>query len=186
VRRVEALVGVDAYKFLAREHVLLNSISSLIKGSRTEELPERISELLNRVKEIEKELAVVRSAQAMGEIEGIAAAAVDIAGTSLIAKALPDGISADDLRKVAIELRSRKVQSVIALISVNEGRPVLVCAVSDAARAAGFKAGALVKIGSTILGGGGGGKDDFAQGGGTNPAKISDALKAISEALAGK
>ena len=60
VRRVEALVGVDAYKFLAREHVLLNSISSLIKGSRTEELPERISELLNRVKEIEKELAVVR------------------------------------------------------------------------------------------------------------------------------
>jgi alanyl-tRNA synthetase len=186
VRRVEALVGVDAYKFLAREHVLLNSISSLIKGSRTEELPERISELLNRVKEIEKELAVVRSAQAMGEIEGIAAAAVDIAGTSLIAKALPDGISGDDLRKVAIELRSRKAQSVIALISVNEGRPVLVCAVSDAARAAGFKAGALVKIGSTILGGGGGGKDDFAQGGGTDPAKISDALKAISEALAGK
>lgn len=186
VRRVEALVGVDAYKFLAREHLLLNSISSLIKGSRTEELPERISELLNRVKEIEKELAVVRSAQAMGEIEGIAAAAVDIAGTSLIAKALPDGISGDDLRKVAIELRSRKAQSVIALISVNEGRPVLVCAVSDGARAAGFRAGALVKIGSTILGGGGGGKDDFAQGGGTNPAKISDALKAISEALAGK
>ena len=110
VRRVEALVGVDAYKFLAREHLLLNSISSLIKGSRTEELQERISELLNRVKEIEKELAVVLSAQAMGEIEGIAAAAVDIAGTSLIAKALPDGISGDDLRKVAIELRSSKAQ----------------------------------------------------------------------------
>ena len=62
---------------------------------------------------------------------------------------------------------------------------IRVVAASDAARAAGVKAGALVKIGSTVLGGGGGGKDDFAQGGGTDAAKSVDALAAISQALVG-
>jgi alanyl-tRNA synthetase len=72
VRRVEALVGVDAYKFLAREHILLNSLTEIIKGARTEELPERISDLLIKIKDIEKELAAVRSAQAMGQIGALA------------------------------------------------------------------------------------------------------------------
>ncbi|MEI7722599.1 MAG: DHHA1 domain-containing protein, partial [Actinomycetota bacterium] len=66
-----------------------------------------------------------------------------------------------------------------------EGKPVLVAAVSDAARAKGIKAGALVKIGSTILGGGGGGKDDFAQGGGSSASDIAKALEAINKALTG-
>ena len=64
-------------------------------------------------------------------------------------------------------------------------RPVLVCAVSDVARDKGIKAGALVKIGSTVLGGGGGGKDDFAQGGGTSASEVSNALTAIEKALSG-
>ena len=64
VRRVEALVGVDAYQYLAREHVLLNSLTDILKGSRAEELPERISELLNKMKEIEKELAKVKIGRA--------------------------------------------------------------------------------------------------------------------------
>ena len=186
VRRVEALVGVDAYKFLAREHLLLNSLTELIKGSRAEDLPERISELLTKIKDIEKELAVVRSSQAMGEIENLAKTAKDIGGTSTITAVLTDGISADDLRKIALDLRNRNAQSIVALISTSEAKPVLVVGVSDAARAAGFKAGALVKIGSTILGGGGGGKDDFAQGGGTDPKQGASALKAITDSISGK
>ena len=186
VRRVEALVGVDAYKFLAREHLLLTSLTELIKGSRAEDLPERISELLTKIKDIEKELAVVRSSQAMGEIENLAKTAKDIGGTSTITAVLPDGISADDLRKIALDLRNRNAQSIVALISTSEAKPVLVVGVSDAERAAGFKAGALVKIGSTILGGGGGGKDDFAQGGGTDPKQGASALKAITDSISGK
>ena len=186
VRRVEALVGVDAYRFLAREHILLNSLTSLIKGSRAEELPERISDLLAKFKEIEKELAQVRSAAAMSDISKFAAAAKKVGNTTLIATRIPDGIAVDDLRKIALDLRNRENESVVALISVAEGKPVLVVAVSDAARTRGVKAGALVKIGSTVLGGGGGGKDDFAQGGGTNAAAIDDALKAIEETISGK
>jgi alanyl-tRNA synthetase len=186
VRRVEALVGVDAYKYLAREHLLLNSLTEIIKGARAEELPERISDLLNKIKEIEKELATVRSAKAMSQVASLAEKAVVVNGISVIATALGDGIAADDLRKIATDLKGRSTNSVVALVSVVEGKAVLVAAVSDGAKSAGVKAGALVKIGSTILGGGGGGKDDFAQGGGTNLDQISVALSAITDAISGK
>ena len=185
VRRVEALVGVDAYKFLAREHILLNSLTDLIKGSRAEELPERISELLNKMKDIEKELAAVRSAQALSQVGDLAKSATTINGHTFIGSVMSDGVSGDDLRKIAIDLRSANSNSVVALLSNNDGKPVLVVAVSDQSRAAGVKAGALVKIGSTVLGGGGGGKDDFAQGGGTDPSKSLDAIAAISQSLIG-
>jgi alanyl-tRNA synthetase len=98
---------------------------------------------------------------------------------------MSDGVSGDDLRKIAIDLRAQHANSVVALVSSNEDKPVLVVAISDDARAKGVKAGALVKIGSTVLGGGGGGKDDFAQGGGTNPEKSLDAIAAISQSLLG-
>ena len=185
VRRVEALVGADAYKFLAREHILLNSLTELIKGARTEELPERISDLLSKMKEIEKELATVRSAQALSQVGELAKTAQVINGISFISSVMADGVSGDDLRKIAIDLRSRDDKSVVALISANEGKPVLVVATSEGARSNGVKAGALVKIGSTVLGGGGGGKDDFAQGGGTDTSKSLDALTAISNSLIG-
>jgi alanyl-tRNA synthetase len=186
VRRVEALVGVDAYKYLAREHLLLNSLTEIIKGARAEELPERISDLLTKIKEIEKELATVRSAQAMSQIGALAEQALAVNGLSVIATALSDGIAADDLRKIALDLKSKSSNSVVVLVSVVEGKAVLVAAVSDGAKAAGVKAGALVKIGSTVLGGGGGGKDDFAQGGGTNLGQIPVALSAITDAISGK
>ena len=185
VRRVEALVGVDAYKFLAREHVLLNSLTDLIKGARTEELPERIADLLNKMKDIEKELAAVRSAQALAQVGDLAKTAKVVNGISYISSVMADGVSGDDLRKIALDLRSHESKSVVALISSNEGKPVLVVATSEQARSSGVKAGALVKIGSTVLGGGGGGKDDFAQGGGTDASKSLEALTAISNALIG-
>ena len=185
VRRVEALVGVDAYKFLAHEHILLNSLTEIIKGARTEELPERINSILTSMKEIEKELATLRSAQAFAQVSQLSKQATVINGVTTIVAVLSDGISGDDLRKIALELRNTANNSVVALISVNDSKPILVVAVSDAARAQGIKAGALVKIGSTVLGGGGGGKDDFAQGGGTMATKSADALATISQALVG-
>lgn len=186
VRRVEALVGADAYKFLAREHLLLNSLTEIIKGARAEELPERISDLVGRLRDIEKELVGLRSTQALGQVASLAAEAKQVKDFSVVAVQLGDGITSEDLRKIALDLRNRVSNSVIALISVNEGKPILVVAVSDGVRAAGIKAGALVKIGSTALGGGGGGKDDFAQGGGVDATKSSIALNSIVSAIAGE
>ena len=184
VRRVEALVGVDAYKFLAKEHLLLNSLTQIIKGARVDELPERINDLLEKIKEIEKELAAVRSAQALGTVSAIAESVTKVGQVDLITAVLPDGISGDDLRTISLDLRNRFSTSVIALISSAAGKSVLVVAVSDSARTLGAKSGALVKIGSAVLGGGGGGKDDFAQGGGTDASKAGEALAAITAAVA--
>ena len=186
VRRVEALVGADAYSFLAREHILLKSLTSLIKGSKVEELPERIQALIDRIKDVEKELAIVRTSQAMASIDSLVHRAVAIGEIIFTGALLPDGVSADDLRKISLEIRNRNSQAVVALISSTDGKPVLVATCSDEARKLGFKAGALVKVGSAILGGGGGGKDDFAQGGGTNSSAAKAALDAIAASLAGK
>jgi len=184
VRRVEALVGVDAYKFLAREHLLLNSLTQIIKGARVDELPERINDLLEKIKEIEKELAAVRSAQALGTVSAIADSVTKVGQIDMVTAVLPDGISGDDLRTIALDLRNRFATSVIGLISSSAGKSVLVVAASDSARALGAKSGALVKLGSAVLGGGGGGKDDFAQGGGTDASKSLEALAAITAAVA--
>ena len=183
VRRVEALVGVDAFNFLAREHLLLNSLTELIKGSRVEELPERISDLLEKMREIEKELAALRSAQALASAGALLSKVEKVNGLSVIFTEVEANVSGDELRTMALDLRNRISDSVIALLSTAGDRVTLVVASSDAARNAGVKAGSLVKIGSTVLGGGGGGKDDFAQGGGVDATKISEAIAQMKVAL---
>jgi alanyl-tRNA synthetase len=185
VRRVEALVGADAYQFLAREHVLLNSLTQIIKGARVDELPSRVNDLVTKMKDIEKELASLRTSAALQGAGKLIESAKDLSGTSFISGSLADGIAADSLREIALDLRARSSKSVVALTSVVEGKVVLVVAVSEAARSSQVKAGALVKVASAILGGGGGGKDDFAQGGGMDSAKIPEAMKAIELAIAG-
>ena len=186
VRRVEALVGADAYQFLAREHVLLNSLTQIIKGARVEELPTRINDLVIKMRDIEKEVAALRTASAIESAASLISAAKVVAGTTVVVGSLADGIAADNLRLIALDLRARNANTVVALTSVVEEKIVLVVAVSDDARTSGVKAGALVKLGSAILGGGGGGKDDFAQGGGNDRTKIAAALEAIELAIAGK
>ena len=186
VRRVEALVGADAYQFLAREHVLLNSLTQIIKGARVEELPARINDLVSKMRDIEKELSTLRTASAMESAASLISTAKSVNGTTVVVGSLVDGIAADNLRLIALDLRARNSNTVVALTSVVEEKIVLVVAVSDDARAGGIKAGALVKLGSAILGGGGGGKDDFAQGGGNDRSKIAAALEAIELAIAGK
>ena len=183
VRRVEALVGVDAYSFLVREHILLNSLTNLIKGSKPEELPERISSMISRMKDLEKELAGIRTQQALEATSSLVSQAVKKGNVSIIAHDLGPGFSGDDLRVVALDLRSKISNSIIALASAGDEKVTLVVATDEGARNQGAKAGALVKIGSSILGGGGGGKDDFAQGGGLDRSKIADALRAITTSL---
>ena len=183
VRRVEALVGVDAYSFLVREHILLNSLTELIKGTRAEELPERISGLITRMKELEKELAQIRTQQALASSTTLLSQVQKIGEYSVITNDMGAGFSGDDLRTLALDIRAKVPHSVIALASAGDEKVTLVVAVDEAARKTGAKAGVLAKLGSAVLGGGGGGKDDFAQGGGQDRTKISEALRAIVSSL---
>lgn len=183
VRRVEALVGRDAFEFLAREHLLLNSLTHLIKGARVEELPERIYALLERMKIIEKELAAIRTSKAMKDADELLNSKAHSGEVEFIAAQLTDGIAVEDLRQIATNLRNQLNNGVVALISNTSDRATLVVSTSGHAQLLGIKAGALVKIGSTVLGGGGGGKDDFAQGGGVNLDMAGQALSEISTVI---
>ena len=186
VRRVEALVGHDAYQYLAREHVLLNSLTEIIKGARADELPQRISELVEKMKSMEKELSAVRSAKALAATSQIANKAKKVRDINLIVEQLESEIAVDDMRSIAINLRGKVKSGVVVLSTINSGKPLLVAAVSPEAIKLGIKAGDLIKIGSATLGGGGGGKDDFAQGGGVDVSAISKALNEITKLIEGK
>ena len=186
VRRVEALVGHDAYAYLAKEHLLINSLTEILKGSKAEDLPQRISELLDKVKIMEKEIASARSAKAMASIGDLAKKVKKINQSNLVIEKLEDEISVDDLRTLAINLRAKIESSIVVLATINSGKPMIVAAVSAEAIKIGVKAGSLIKLGSEILGGGGGGKDDFAQGGGSDSNLIPKALNEITSFIAEK
>ncbi len=186
VRRVEALVGHDAYKFLAREHVLLNSLTEIIKGVRAEELPQRISELVEKMKSMEKEMSAVNSAKAMAAAGELVKKNKSIGSASLIIEQLGNQISGEDMRAIALDLKSKLKTAIVVLATVNDAKPLLVAAVSADAIKLGIKAGELIKIGSTILGGGGGGKDDFAQGGGLDAGAITKAFTEITKFITEK
>ena len=186
VRRVEALVGYDAYQYLAREHVLLNSLTETIKGVRADELPQRISELVEKMKGMEKELSGVRSAKAMAAAGELLKKVKPIGGINLIIDQLADEIAVDDMRSISTDLRGKLKAGIVVLATITGGKPLLVAAVSPEAIKLGVKAGELIKTGSTVLGGGGGGKDDFAQGGGVDSGAIVKAFAEITKVINGK
>src|SRR5258708_10316641 len=90
VRRIEALVGIDAFRFLARESVLVSQLSEQLKTPR-EQLPERISNVVSRLREAERELQRLRAARLLELAGDIAAGAEDISGMGLGGDRVPDG-----------------------------------------------------------------------------------------------
>jgi len=185
VRRVEALVGTDAYDFLAREHAVVGQLTEALKV-RSEELPERIASILGKLKDAEREINAMRQQQVLAAASTLTAAARDVFGVSFVGHDAGMGVGADDLRSLVLDVRSRLGNdrpSVVAIASVAKDRPVVIIATNDAARQWGLKAGALVRPAAQTLGGGGGGKDDVAQGGGTDSTKIGEALAVVEHAV---
>jgi alanyl-tRNA synthetase len=185
VRRVEALVGTDAYDFLAREHAVVGQLTEALKV-RSEELPERIASILGKLKDAEREINAMRQQQVLAGSSSLAAGASDIFGVSFVGHDTGDGVGADDLRGLALDLRSKLGNdrpSVVAVAGVAKDRPVVVIATNDAARRWGLRAGELVKVAARTLGGGGGGKDDLAQGGGVDVTKVGEALAKVEHAV---
>jgi alanyl-tRNA synthetase len=184
VRRIEALVGADAYEFSAREHVLVAQLTEALKV-RPEELPDRVAGLVAQLRDAQKEIAAVRSAQVLGAAERLAREPRDVFGAAVVTHDAGDA-GADDLRTLALDVRGRLDggrPAVVAVGGVAKGRPLLVVATNEEARRWGLSAGDLVREGAPVLGGNGGGKADVAQGGGTDAGKLGDALLAVEHAV---
>ncbi len=184
VRRVEALVGADAYRFLAREHVLVAQLSEALKA-RPEELPERVNDLVERLRTAEKEIERGRLQQLLAAGDRIARAADDVAGVAFVGHRV-DGAGPGDVRKLALDIQSRMPQeraAVVAVVGSAHGKPAIVVSTNENARRSGLSARELVGLAAPVLGGSGGGRDDVAQGGGTQVSGIEAALREIRSAV---
>jgi alanyl-tRNA synthetase len=186
VRRVDALVGLDAFRHLSAEHLLVSNLAEQLK-SRPEDLPERVGQLVERLRTAERDLEKVRADAVLASAGALAAGAEDVAGTALVAQAAPAGVAGNDLRALAADVRTRlgSRPGVVALFSTDGGKVAFVVATTAAARERGLAAGKLVGGFAAAVGGRGGGKPDLAQGGGTDPSGVPAAVEALRAALRG-
>ena len=183
-RRLEALVGIEAFRALATERALVGRLVDIVKTPR-EQLEDRLTATIEELRAAQRKLAALQSAALAERIPAIFDAAKTIGSVKLAAANLGTAESVDDLRQIAVGLRDRfgDTAGVAAAVAEIAGKPMVVIATTKAAQSVGAKAGALVRVVSSVLGGGGGGKDDIAQGGGADVVKISEALKALEQAL---
>ncbi|MGQ4532819.1 alanine--tRNA ligase [Dermabacteraceae bacterium P13138] len=186
VRRVDALVGRSAQRFQAKEHALVSQLSEMLKVG-SDDLPERVKALTQKLKDTEKELAKLKAAQLQAQAGELAAAAVTVGNTRLLAHDAGSDVAAGDLRTLAMDLRTRlgdDSPAVVAVAGESNGKAALVIATNESARNAGLKAGKLLAQAAQAMNGRGGGKDDLAQGGGGEPQLVAQAFAAIKSELA--
>ncbi|MGK5114577.1 MULTISPECIES: alanine--tRNA ligase [unclassified Geodermatophilus] len=184
-RRVEAVVGLDGFRYLARERDLVRQLADLLK-TPTDGIAERVSGMLARLRDVDKELAELRAQQTLAAAGELAAGARDVGGVAVVTGS-PGGLGGGDLRTLALDVRGRLPAdrpAVVLLASESEGKVAVVAALNPAAQERGLSANDVLRAAAAPVGGRGGGKTDVAQGGGTDPAGIPAALQAGEQAVA--
>ncbi|MGK9271347.1 alanine--tRNA ligase [Williamsia muralis] len=181
VRRIEAYVGLDSYRYLAKERALLAGLASSLKVP-SDQVPARVETLVNKLRDAEKQIEKMRADAAKASVGSLIDDAVRV-GDVLVVSGKLDGMNAGDLRTLAGDLRGRvgSDTAVVALFSVSDDKVPFAIATTAAARDAGIKAGDLVKDLAPLVSGRGGGKPDLAQGSGTDAAGIDAALSRLRD-----
>ncbi|MBM1170693.1 alanine--tRNA ligase [Microvirga arabica] len=182
VRRLEAMTGDAARRYLAEESRKLREVANILK-TPVDEVSARLSALLEERRKLERELAEARRKLAMGGASGGGDPVKDVAGIKLMARAVT-GVEMKDLKSLADEGKKRLGSGVVAIIGVgDDGKAGIVVGVTDDLTDK-VDAVSLVRVGSEKLGGkGGGGRRDMAQAGGPDGAQAEAALAAIEAAL---
>ncbi len=176
IRRVEALTGRGAYEWVVHTDQVLRDIAAMLRGSR-EDVDEKVRELVERSRKLEKEVQQLKSKLASGHGGDLSASAKDIGGIKVLAAQI-DGADVRSLRDAMDRLKSKLGSSVIVLASVQEGKVLLIVGVSDDL-VARMKAGEIAGLVAAKVGGRGGGRADFAQAGGTQPENLGAALAGV-------
>jgi len=178
VRRVEAFTGEGALDLIRSYEQRLREIGDLVRGS-ADDAAEKIKRLLERQKELERELDKLRGQAQKDQIPELLSKKEPINGTDFLITRV-DGLDAKQLREITDRLKEKMSSGFIFLASAGENSVTLVGSVSpDLTRR--FHAGNIIKEVAPIVGGGGGGRPDFAQAGGKDPSKTDDALARVRE-----
>ena len=176
IRRVEAVTGVGALALVQALDERVNAASAALKA-QPEELTQRILQMQDHVKALEKELAGAKSKLAASQGDELVAQAVDVKGIKVLA-AMLTGADVATLRETMDKLKDKLKSAAIVLAAVNDGKVSLIAGVTADATAK-VKAGDLVNFVAQQVGGKGGGRADMAQAGGTDPSGLAKALQGV-------
>jgi alanyl-tRNA synthetase len=182
VRRVEALVGIDAFGFLAREHLLVSRLAELFRVPG-DQVADRVEQTVTALRDAEKELEKMRAQMVLGGAGALAGQARDVRGVAFVGTEAPEGAATNDVRTLAQEIRGKIDQArpaVVAVAARANGKASLIVAVNAAAKGRGLSAADLVK---GALSGRGGGNADLAQGGGVPADRVPALLAAVESAV---
>ena len=183
VRRIEALTGEAAYQWLVNTERLLSEVAGIVRGGR-DDVDQKVRELADRSRKLEKEVQQLKSKLAGGQRVDLTAQAKDVDGIKVLAARI-DGADAQSLRAAVDQLKATLGSSVIVLATVQDGKVVLVVGVS-ADVVGRLQAGDIAGAVAAQVGGRGGGRADFAQAGGTQPENLSAALTGVEALVRGR
>jgi alanyl-tRNA synthetase len=178
IRRVEAVTGENALALMQALSSRVNEAAAALKA-QPEELTQRIGQVQDHVKALEKELAALKAKLASSQGDELIAKAVDIGGLKVLAATL-DGADAATLRATMDKLKDKLKSAAIVLAAVNDGKVSLIAGVTSDATSK-VKAGELVNFVAQQVGGKGGGRPDMAQAGGTDPSGLPKALQDVAK-----
>lgn len=176
VRRVEAVTGENALRLVQQQQTLLAQAAVLLKVP-VQEVPDKIAQMMDNVKALEKEVARLKSKLATSLGDDLAGQAVDLAGIKVLATTL-ENADANALREAIDKLKDKLKSAAIVLASVNDGKISLAAGVT-ADLTGQFKAGELVNFVAQQVGGKGGGRPDMAMAGGSDATKLPQALAGV-------
>ncbi len=183
VRRIEAVTGAAALQWMTETEQRLNRLGGLVKAGR-EDLEHRVEQLLQRGRQLERELEHLQARLAAQQGERLLAQAIDINGLRVLAVEVAD-VDSKTLLPLVDQFKAKLQAAAIVLACVQEGRVNLVAGVTKA-ESRTLKAGDLVNFVAQQVGGKGGGRPDLAQAGGNQPANLHVALAAVPEWVRGK
>ncbi len=184
-RRVEATVGLPAFEYLARERDMVAQLTEMLNVGASD-LPQRVSEMVARLKEAERELDKIKKASLTDSLDQLVGQPVDIGDGQLWTFKAPEGTSGGDLRDLVQRASSTQrpdQPGAWLAAAVTDGKVALVSAVNKAGQERGLTAKDLLASALPVVDGRGGGKPDVAQGGGTNPQGLDSAFDAARVAV---
>ncbi|MDR3127952.1 MAG: alanine--tRNA ligase [Bifidobacteriaceae bacterium] len=178
VRRVDALVGTKASQYHAKEKALVNQLTGLLNSS-PDQLTDKVKSLMEQLKAQAKTITQIRKNQLLASADNLLKKAVLINNITCIVENITDANNINSLKQVAEKLQNKlssNIASFIMLIGIADSKLFIVCLSNKLAVEKGLKAGEIVKSVTKFLDGGGGGRPEFATGGGSNVAKIPQAV----------